>query len=82
MNVFAQRFSSTGPLSELRRANALSEEGADSDAMWGSQAGFGDFRGTTKFAIPAVQDVRYRSVISGSEFDSGVIAHGFPSILY
>ena len=59
MNSFVTRFSTTGPAAELRKAKELlGEDGGDLDAMWGSQAGFGNLAsGVPKFNIPAVPDV-------------------------
>jgi 20S proteasome subunit beta 5 len=59
MNAFVNRFSTTGPASELRKAHALAEEDEQfSDAMWGSEAGFGSLaKGVPTFSVPDVQDV-------------------------
>ncbi|KAF8891282.1 N-terminal nucleophile aminohydrolase [Infundibulicybe gibba] len=58
MNTFASRFSTTGALSELRRAHAIAAEDEDfSDATWGSEAGFGSLaKGVPTFTVPAVAD--------------------------
>lgn len=63
MNTFVNRFSTTGAASELRRAHiAAAEDEEFSDAMWGSDAGFGSLaKGVPSFSVPAVADV---SVIS------------------
>jgi 20S proteasome subunit beta 5 len=59
MNTFVNRFSTTSAVSEIRKARALVAEDDDiSDAMWGSQAGFGSLsRGVPSFSIPHVEDV-------------------------
>lgn len=58
MNSFANRFSTTGALSELRKTQALAEEDEYSDLTWGSEAGFGNIaKGVPTFAVPAVADV-------------------------
>lgn len=58
MNSFANRFSTTGALSELRKTQALAEEDEYSDMTWGSEAGFGNIaKGVPSFAVPAVADV-------------------------
>jgi 20S proteasome subunit beta 5 len=59
MNTFVNRFSTTGPISELRKARALAEEYEQfSDAMWGSEAGFGSLaKGVPTFSVPDVPDV-------------------------
>lgn len=61
MNVFASRYSTTSPLSQLNKAKALvaAEEEDFSDATWGSEAGFGNVaKGVPTFSVPAVPDVR------------------------
>ena len=59
MNTFANRFSTTSVEAEIRKAKEIAGEEEDvSDAMWGSQAGFGGIaQGGHTFAVPAVQDV-------------------------
>jgi len=61
MNTFAERFSATGPLVELRKAQALyADDDEFSDAAWGSSAGFGSLaKGVPSFLIPNVADVSY-----------------------
>ncbi|GBE82129.1 proteasome component pts1 [Sparassis latifolia] len=58
MNTFANRFSSTGAVAELRRAKEILGEDEDvSESMWGSAAGFGNVaNGVPTFSIPAVPD--------------------------
>jgi len=64
MNTFAERFTTTGPSAELRNLQKLSDEEDESNAMWGSQAGFGSLsKGVPAFSIPAVAEVRFRARI-------------------
>ncbi|KAI0318932.1 nucleophile aminohydrolase [Amylostereum chailletii] len=56
MNSFASRFSITGADHEIKRAKTLAEEEDLSDAMWGSEAGFGSLVNGHSFNIPAVAD--------------------------
>jgi hypothetical protein len=44
MNNFIERFSTTNPISQLRRAQRLAADDGEefSDAAWGSEAGFGN----------------------------------------
>jgi hypothetical protein len=60
MNTFANRFSTTSAVSELRKAQALAVDNDEfSDSMWGSEAGFGSLaKGVPTFSVPAVADVR------------------------
>jgi len=60
MNSFATKFSTTDADSEIRRAKGIAEEDGLTDAMWGSQAGFGQLVHGHAFNIPAVPDVRSR----------------------
>ena len=61
MNDFVERFSTTNPISQLRRAQRLAadDEGEDfSDATWGSEAGFGNLtKGLPTFTVPDIPDV-------------------------
>ena len=60
MNSFVERFSTTSPIGQLRRAQRLAaDEGEEfSDAAWGSEAGFGNLiKGLPTFAVPDVPDV-------------------------
>lgn len=58
MQSFAKRFATTGPLAELRNIQNEAEDGESSDAMWGSEAGFGNVaHGVPTFSVPAVPDV-------------------------
>lgn len=64
MHAFLTRFSTTGAECEFRRAQAFTTDEGDlhtSDAVWGSQAGFGNLSaGIPTFAVPDVADVRTR----------------------
>jgi 20S proteasome subunit beta 5 len=59
IHAFVNRFSTTSAASELRKARALIAEDEDfSDAMWGSEAGFGSLaHGVPSFSIPDIADV-------------------------
>jgi len=59
MNSFVERYSTTNPTSQLRRAQRLADEDEEfSDAAWGSQAGFGNLaNGPPTFAVPDIPDV-------------------------
>jgi 20S proteasome subunit beta 5 len=59
LHQFADRFSTTGAQSEIRRAQALAADDEDfSDSAWGSEAGFGSLaKGVPSFAVPDVPDV-------------------------
>lgn len=58
MNTLVNRFSTTGPSNELRKAREDFDDEEIGDAMWGSGAGFGNLTkfGPT-FGLPAVADV-------------------------
>jgi 20S proteasome subunit beta 5 len=59
MNTFVSRFASTSAANEFRNDNSVTEDGQFSDAMWGSEAGFGSLaKGVPNFTVPAVPDVR------------------------
>jgi 20S proteasome subunit beta 5 len=58
MNSLVSKFSTTDAESEIRRAREIAEEGGLTDAMWGSQAGYGQLVQGHAFNIPAVPDVR------------------------
>lgn len=58
MNSLVSKFSTTDADSEIRRAKGIAEEDGLTDAMWGSQAGFGQLVHGHAFDIPAVPDVR------------------------
>lgn len=66
MNSFVNRFSSTGPAAELRKAKEVFGDDEElSDVMWGSQAGFGTLaKGVPTFSVPAVADVRVPSDVA------------------
>jgi 20S proteasome subunit beta 5 len=58
MNSFVNRFASTSAANELPNDDFTAEDGQISDAMWGSQAGFGSLaQGVPDFTVPAVPDV-------------------------
>lgn len=58
MNTFVNRFSSTSAAKELHDGDFISGDGASSDPMWGSEAGFGSLaKGVPTFCVPAVPDV-------------------------
>jgi 20S proteasome subunit beta 5 len=59
MNSFVSKFSTTNAESEIREAKNLADEDGLSDALWGSQAGFGQLVQGHAFNIPQVPDVRY-----------------------
>ncbi|KAH9981345.1 N-terminal nucleophile aminohydrolase [Lactifluus volemus] len=56
MNSFVSKFSTTGAESEIKRAKDLADEDGLSDALWGSQAGFGQIVQGPAFNIPPVPD--------------------------
>ena len=58
MNSFARKFLVTDEQREIERSSKLIDEDRISDAMWGSQAGFGHLVEGHAFNIPAVPDVR------------------------
>jgi 20S proteasome subunit beta 5 len=59
MQAFAERYSTSGPLAELKRAQKVVDDDDEvSDAMWGSNGGFGAIsNGTHSFVVPSVPDV-------------------------
>jgi 20S proteasome subunit beta 5 len=57
MNALLSKFSATDADSEIRTAMDLAEEDGLTDAMWGSQAGFGQLVQGHAFNIPAVPNV-------------------------
>ena len=61
MNKFVEKYSTTNPISQLRRAQRLAsdDDGEEfSDAAWGSEAGFGNLtKGLPTFTVPHVPDV-------------------------
>ena len=64
MNSFANRFSSTSAVKELKNDDFATGSGEFSDAMWGSEAGFGSLaKGVPNFSVPAVPDVSSTSRI-------------------
>jgi len=60
MNTFVNQFSTHSAVSQLKRAKKLilADEDEYSDAVWGSQAGFGNMiKGIPNFTVPSVPDV-------------------------
>lgn len=60
MNTFVNQFSTRSAVSQLKRAKKLisADEDEYSDAIWGSQAGFGNMvKGVPNFTVPSVPDV-------------------------
>jgi len=58
MNSFVNRFASTSAANEFHNNDSIAEDGEFSDAMWGSEAGFGSLaKGVPNFTVPAVPDV-------------------------
>lgn len=71
MNTFAERYSTTSPISQLRRAQRLAADDDEefSDAAWGSEAGFGNLaKGLPTFTVPDVPDVSLRNLSYFSYF--------------
>ena len=65
MNSFVERYSTTTPISQLRRVQRLAADDAEefSDAAWGSEAGFGNLaKGLPTFTVPDVPDVSLRKL--------------------
>lgn len=64
MNTLVSRYSTTTAESEIRKAKAAAVEDGDfSDAMWGSDAGFGSLaQGVPMFKTPSVVDVRVSNI--------------------
>ena len=59
MNALVTKFSTTDADSEIRTAMDIAENDGLTDAMWGSQAGFGQLVKGHAFNIPPVPDVRF-----------------------
>jgi 20S proteasome subunit beta 5 len=59
MNALVSKFSQTDADSEIRTAMDIAENDGLTDAMWGSQAGFGQLVKGHAFNIPPVPDVRF-----------------------
>lgn len=59
MNALVSKFSTTDADSEIRTAMDIAENDGLTDAMWGSQAGFGQLVKGHSFNIPPVPDVRF-----------------------
>jgi 20S proteasome subunit beta 5 len=59
MNALVSKFSTTDADSEIRTAMGIAEDDGLTDAMWGSQAGFGQLVHGHAFNIPAVPNVSF-----------------------
>ena len=59
MNALVSKFSTTDADSEIRTAMGIAEDDGLTNAMWGSQAGFGQLVHGHAFNIPAVPNVRF-----------------------
>jgi len=59
MNALVSKFSTTDADSEIRTAMDIAENDGLTDAMWGSQAGYGQLVKGHSFNIPSVPDVRF-----------------------
>lgn len=59
MNALVSKFSPTDADREIRAAMDIAENDGLTDAMWGSQAGFGQLVKGHAFNIPPVPDVRF-----------------------
>jgi len=64
MNALVSKFSTTDADSEIRTALDIAENDGLTDAMWGSQAGFGQLARGHTFNIPPVPDVRFSEHLS------------------
>lgn len=87
MNSFVSKFSTTGADSEIRRAKGIAEEDGLTDAMWGSQAGYGQLVHGHAFNIPAVPDVRppehpFLPTIISWRVAFVILAYGVPKASY
>ena len=88
MNTFVERYSTTSPISQLRKAQRLlvDEDGELSDAAWGSEAGFGNLaKGLPTFTVPDIPDVS--SPFPFDVFFNHLLllclsAHGFLEVTY
>ena len=59
MNSFVERFSLTSAAAEIRKAKEILGDEDGAEAMWGSEAGFGNLAsGVPRFNVPQVADVR------------------------
>ena len=59
MNALVSKFSTTDADSEIRTAMGIAEDDGLTDAMWGSQAGFGQLVHGHAFNIPPVPNVSF-----------------------
>jgi hypothetical protein len=87
MNSFVSKFSTTNADSEIRRAKDIAEEDGLTDAMWGSQAGYGQLVHGHAFNIPAVPDVRssehpFLPTIISWRVAFVILAYGIPEASY
>ncbi|KAJ7587397.1 proteasome component pts1 [Mycena floridula] len=74
MDRLAQRFSTTGALTELRKTQKMAEDGEFSDAMWASDAGFGSLaKGIPTFTVPDVPDIQHGTTTLAFRYKGGVI---------
>lgn len=69
MHSFVNRFSATSYAAELQKGmkelGGGEDDGSGSNALWGSQAGFGTLAGGVQtFNVPAVSDVRVSLLVS------------------
>jgi 20S proteasome subunit beta 5 len=80
MNSLVSKFSTTDADSEIRRAKGIAEEDGLTDAMWGSQAGFGQLVHGHAFNIPAVPDVRSSETLflSNNRLTACHVSHSSP----
>lgn len=86
MNTFVNQFSTHSAVSQLKRAKKLisADEDEYSDAVWGSQAGFGNMiKGIPNFTIPSVPDVCtcQKSILKSSMLTS-TLARSFSPTTY
>lgn len=86
MNTFVNQFSTHSAVSQLKRAKKLisADEDEYSDAVWGSQAGFGSMiKGIPNFTIPSVPDVCtcQKSILKSSMLTS-TLARSFSPTTY
>jgi hypothetical protein len=87
MNALVSKFSTTDADSEIRTAMGIAEDDGLTDAMWGSQAGFGQLAQGHAFNIPPVPDVRFGGhfcllTTISQHVTHSIIAHGVPEASY
>jgi hypothetical protein len=83
MNALVSKFSTTDADSEIRTAMDIAENDGLTDAMWGSQAGFGQIVKGHAFNIPPVPDVRFGkhlflSTVISWHIICSILAHCIP----